>query len=101
MKESRGAFGDRGVLIAQIVFLSTFYIFAVGVIAFFSYSIYRSLVNHDVVAHTLIISSLIGCAFLILVSVVTMVCTVLIKEGQRKALENGGTTDEAEDIQTP
>ena len=96
MRESHGAFGDRAVLVAQITFLSTFYIFAFGVISFFAYSIYRSLVNHDVVGHTVIISSLIGCAFLILVFVVTMVCTVLIKEGQKKVSEHGGVANEKE-----
>jgi predicted PurR-regulated permease PerM len=100
MKGSQGSFGDKGVFVAQIMFLSTFYIFAFGVISFFAYSIYRSLVNHDVVGHTVIISSLIGSAFLILVFVVTMVCTVLIKEG-RKASEHGGVANEKEIDHTP
>lgn len=96
MKVFQGSFGDKAVLIAQIMFLSTFYIFALGVIAFFSYSIYSSLVNHDVVVHTVIISSLIGLTFLILVAVVTMVLTVLIKEGQKKVSEKGGVANETE-----
>ncbi len=69
----------------RIMSPSTFYIFAFWVISFFVYSNYRSLVNHDVVGHTVTISSLIGCAFLILVFVVSMVCTVLLKQSQKKA----------------
>jgi predicted PurR-regulated permease PerM len=96
MKTPRGSFTDRELLVAQLMFLSTFYIFAIGVISFFAYSIYRSLVNHDVVGHTVIISSLIGSAFLILVFVVTMVCTVLIKEGRKKVSDRGGVANEKE-----
>jgi uncharacterized BrkB/YihY/UPF0761 family membrane protein len=96
MKKPQGSFTDRELLVVQLMFLSTFYIFATAVVSFFAYSIYRSLVNHDVVGHTVIISTLIGSAFLILVFVVTMVCTVLLKESRKNVSEHGGAAHEKE-----
>jgi hypothetical protein len=61
-----------------------------GIISSFADSIYRLFVDHDVVGHTVIMSSLMGCVFLILVSVVTIVRAVLIRTGQEKVKASEG-----------
>jgi hypothetical protein len=52
-------------------------------------------VNNDAWVHAVIITTVITFAFLILISVVTMVFTVLIKEGRKKVSENGGVANES------
>jgi hypothetical protein len=95
MKES-SASGNKAVLVVQILLLLSFYIFASGVFTFLGYAVYRSLVNNDAWVHAVIITTVITFAFLILISVVTMVFTVLIKEGRKKVSENGGLGSEKE-----
>jgi len=96
MKESNVSLGNKAVLGAQILLLLSFYTFASGVITFVVYAVYRSLVNNDAWVHAVIIATVITFAFLILISVVTMIFTVLIKEGRKKVSENGGVANERE-----
>ena len=79
----------------QVFLLVIFYIFALGVFTFLGFAIYRSVVNNDHPTHAIILSSVISIAFLIIGSVMTMVFTVIIKEGQRKIRENGGSANES------
>ncbi|MFZ3115700.1 MAG: hypothetical protein WA133_13395 [Syntrophales bacterium] len=79
----------------QVFLLVLFYIFALGVFTFLGFAIYRSVVNNDHPTHAIILSSVISIAFLIIGSVMTMVFTVIIKEGQRKIRENGGSANES------
>ena len=96
MKEAGGPMGSKAVLGVQILLLLSFYIFALGVFTFLGYAVYRSLVNNDAWVHAVIIATVITFAFLILISVITMVFTVLIKEGRKKVSENGGLAHEKE-----
>lgn len=96
MKEARASSGNKTVLGVQIFLLLSFYIFTAGVLTFLGYAVYSSLVNNDAPVHAVVIASVITFAFLILTSVVTMVFTVLIKEGQKKISENGGVANESE-----
>ncbi len=96
MKEANASIGNKAVLVAQILLLLSFYIFASGVFTFLGYAVYRSLVNNDAWVHAVVIATVITFAFIILISVVTMVFTVLIKEGQKKVAENGGLASEKE-----
>lgn len=96
MKEANASIGNKSVLVVQILLLLSFYIFASGVFTFLGYAVYRSLVNNDAWVHAVVIATVITFAFLILTSVVTMVFTVLIKEGQKKVAENGGLASEKE-----
>lgn len=91
MNMYQGSRGDKAVLGVQILMLLSFYGFAAGVFAFLGYAVYRSFLNQDAWAHAVIIATVITFAFLILISVVTMVFTVLIKEGQKNLLNNGGS----------
>lgn len=84
---SRGA--TKAVFGVQIFLLVAFYAFAAGVITFLGYGLYRSLVNNDHWGHALIITALITFAFVILISVMTMIFVVLLREGRRVA-KNGG-----------
>jgi hypothetical protein len=95
MKEARAYNGNKSVLVMQILLLFFFYIFASGVLTFLGYAVYRSLVNNDAWVHAVIISTVITFAFLILTSVMTMIFTVLIREGWKKASENGGVANES------
>lgn len=79
----------------QVFLLVIFYIFALGVFTFLGFAIYRSVVNNDHPTHAIILSSVISIAFLIIGSVMTMVFTVIIKEGRRKIRENGGSANES------
>ncbi len=90
MKEDNESVRKKVVLYLQISLLGCFYLFALGVFTFLGCAIYRSVVNNDHPVHAIVLSTVITCAFLIVTSVVTMVFTVIIKEGQRKARENGG-----------
>ncbi len=96
MKEANASIGNKAVLVVQILLLLSFYIFVSGVFTFLGYAVYRSLVNNDAWVHAVVIATVITFAFLILTSVVTMVFTVLIKEGQKKVAENGGLASEKE-----
>ena len=93
MKEAGASIRNKAVLVAQIVLLLSFYLFASGVFTFLGYAVYRSLVNNDAWVHALVIATVITFAFLILTSVVTMIFTVLIKEGRKKVAENGGAAN--------
>ncbi len=95
MKEVNESVRKKVVLYLQISLLGCFYMFALGVFTFLGCAIYRSVVNNDHPVHAIVLSSVITCAFLIITSVVTMVFTVIIKEGQRNARENGGTANES------
>ena len=94
MEKASGSNGNRAVLSVQILLLLSFYIFASGVFTFLGYAVYRSLVNDDAWVHAVIIATVITFAFLILISVITMVFTVLIKEGRKKVSEKGGLAHE-------
>jgi len=96
MKESDTSVENKAVLSIQILLLLSFYAFASGVIAFVVYAVYRSLVSNDAWVHAVIIATVITFAFLILISVMTMVFTVLIKEGRKKVWEKGGVANERE-----
>ncbi len=95
MKDSRLSAGDRKVIGIQILLLLSFYLFASGVLAFIFYGLYRSLVNNDAWGHALIIAILITFAFLILITVVSTVFIVFIKEGL-KVSKSGGLANERE-----
>jgi hypothetical protein len=95
MKEDNESVRKKVVLRLQISLLGFFYLFALGVFAFLGCAIYRSVVNNDHPVHAIVLSSVITCAFLIITSVMTMVFTVIIKEGQRNARENGGAANES------
>src|SRR5450759_488313 len=95
MKEVNESVRKRQVLYLQISLLGCFYMFALGVFTFLGCAIYRSVVNNDHPVHAIVLSSVITCAFLIITSVMTMVFTVIIKEGQRNARENGGAAHES------
>ena len=91
MKESNSAGRNKVILTCQIGLLLGFYTFVSGVFTFLWYAVYRAFTIHDSpVGHALILASLISFAFIILTSVVTMVFTTIIREGQRKITENGG-----------
>ena len=95
MKEGNESVRKKVVLYLQISLLGCFYLFALGVFIFLGCAIYRSVVNNDHPVHAIVLSSVITFAFLIITSVMTMVFTVIIKEGQRKARENGGSVHES------
>ena len=95
MKEGNESVRKKVLLGLQIFLLGCFYMFALGVFTFLGCAIYRSVVNNDHPVHAIVLSSVITCAFLIITSVMTMVFTVIIKEGQRKARENGGAANES------
>jgi len=90
MKAVNESVRKKVVLYLQILLLCCFYMFALGVFTFLGCAIYRSVVHNDHPVHAIILSSVITGAFLIITSVMTMVFTVIIKEGQRHARENGG-----------
>lgn len=96
MKEVNTSIENKVVLSVQVFLLIGFYIFAAGVFTFLWYAVYRSVVDNDHPVHAVVLASVITFAFLILVSVVTMVFTVVIKEGQKKVPENGGSVNEGE-----
>ncbi len=96
MKKSSASIENKAVLGVQILLILSFYTFAAGVITFVVYAVYRSLVNNDAWVHAVIIATVITFAFLILISVVTMVFTVMIKEGRKQVSENGGVANERE-----
>lgn len=96
MKNGETSARNKVVLGMQVFLLVIFYIFALGVFTFLGSAIYRSVVNNDHPTHAIILSSVISIAFLIIGSVMTMVFTVIIKEGQRKIRENGGSANESE-----
>jgi len=96
MKEVNRSIENKVVLSVQVFLLMGFYIFASGVFTFLWYAVYRSVVENDHPVHAVVLASVITFAFLILTSVVTMVFTVVIKEGQKKVRENGGSVNEGE-----
>jgi|SRR3972149_8532032 len=96
MKEVNTSIENKVVLSVQVSLLICFYIFAAGVFTFLWYAVYRSVVENDHPVHAVVLASVITFAFLILTSVVTMVFTVVIKEGQKKVRENGGSVNEGE-----
>ena len=96
MKEVNTSIENKVVLSVQVFLLMGFYIFASGVFTFLWYAVYRSVVENDHPVHAVVLASVITFAFLILTSVVTMVFTVVIKEGQKKVQENGGSVNEGE-----
>lgn len=96
MEEESASGRNKVVLGLQIFLLVIFYIFALGVFTFLGSAVYRSVVNNDHPTHAIILSSVISIAFLIIGSVMTMVFSVIIKEGQRKIRENGGSANEGE-----
>ena len=96
MKAVNTSIENKVVLSVQVSLLICFYIFAAGVFTFLWYAVYRSVVENDHPVHAVVLASVITFAFLILTSVVTMVFTVVIKEGQKKVRENGGSVNEGE-----
>ena len=96
MKAVNTSIENKVVLSVQVSLLICFYIFAAGVFTFLWYAVYRSVVENDHPVHAVVLASVITFAFLILTSVVTMVFTVVIKEGQKKVPENGGSVNEGE-----
>lgn len=96
MIEGNKAKRNKVILSLQVFLLLCFYMFALGVFAFLGGAVYRSVVNNDHPVHAIVLSSVITFAFLIITSVMTMVFTVVIKEGQRKIRENGGSANEGE-----
>lgn len=97
MKEYNTAGRNKVILGCQIGLLLGFYIFVLGVFTFLWYAVYRAFAEHDnPVAHAVIMASVITFAFIILTSVVTLVFTTIIREGQRKIVENGGPANESE-----
>ena len=96
MKGVNRSIENKVVLSVQVFLLVCFYIFALGVFTFLWYAVYRSVVDNDHPVHAVVLASVITFAFLILTSVVTMVFTVVIKEGQKKVRENGGSVNEGE-----
>jgi len=96
MKESYTAIGNKVILRCQISLLVAFYVFVLGVFTFLWYAVYRAFAEHDnPVAHSVILASVITFAFVILTTVVTMVFTTIIREGQRKIKGNGGPANES------
>ncbi len=96
MKEDNPSIRNKVVLGAQISLLLCFYLFALGVFIFLGAAVYRSVVNNDHPVHAMVLSSVVSFAFLILTSVVTMVFTIIIREGQKRVSENGGRASESE-----
>ena len=96
MREGDPFVNDKAMRGLQIFLLVCFYMFALGVFIFLGSAVYRSVVNHDHPVHAVIMSSVVTFAFLILTSVMTMVFTVIIKEGQKKVRKNGGPVNESE-----
>jgi RsiW-degrading membrane proteinase PrsW (M82 family) len=90
MKETNPSKGDKIVLRLQISLVVFFYIFASGVFIFLWYAVYKSVVGNDHPVHAVVLASVITFAFLILTLVMTMVFSVIIREGQRKITGNGG-----------
>ena len=96
MKESNTAVGNKVILGCQVSLLLGFYAFVLGVFTFLWYAVYRAFAEHDSpVAHAVILASVITFAFIILTSVVTMVFTTIIREGQRNIMGNGGPANES------
>ncbi len=95
MKEGNASVRNKVVLGLQILLIGCYYMFALGVFTFLGFAVYRSVVNNDHPVHAIVLSSVITFAFLIITSVMTMVFTVIIKEGQRKVRENGGSANES------
>ena len=96
MNESNTATGNKVILGCQISLLLGFYVFVSGVFTFLWYAVYRAFAEHDnPVAHAVILASVITFAFIILTSVVTMVFTTIIREGQRNIMGNGGPANES------
>ena len=96
MKESCTAAENKIILSCQICLLLGFYIFVSGVFTFLWYAVYRAFAEHDSpVAHAVILASVITFAFVILTTVVTMVFTTIIREGQKKIMGNGGPANES------
>lgn len=97
MKGSNTAAGNKVILGFQIGLLLGFYVFVLGVFTFLWYAVYRAFTEHDnPVPHAVIMASVITFAFIILTSVVTMVFTTIIREGQKKVPESGGSVNEGE-----
>lgn len=95
MKENNPSKGDKIVLGVQISLVVFFFIFASGVFTFLWYAVYSSVVGNDHPVHAVVLASVITFAFLILTTVMTMIFSVIIKEGQRKIMGNGGPTNES------
>lgn len=96
MKESSAAGRNKVILWCQIGLLLGFYAFVLGVFTFLWYAVYRAFMEHDSpIGHALILASIITFAFIILTTVVSMVFTTIIREGQRKIRENGGPANES------
>lgn len=83
MEESNPSMVNKMVLGVQISLLICFYVFVLGVLTFLGYAVYRSVANNDHPVHAVVLASVITFAFLILTSVVTMVFSVVIKEGRK------------------
>ncbi len=94
MKNDDTSKRNKIILSLQVSLLLCFYAFALGVFTFLGCAVYRSVVNHDHPVHAIVLSSVITFAFLIITTVMTMVFTTIIKEGQRRVRENGGLANE-------
>ncbi len=90
MKNDDTSKRNKIILGLQVSLLLCFYAFALGVFTFLGCAVYRSVVNHDHPVHAIVLSSVVTFAFLIITTVMTMVFTTIIKEGQRRVRENGG-----------
>lgn len=85
MIEPEKSIENKIIRAIQISLLALFYVFSSGVITFVSYGVYRSWINNDGWIQATIIATLIITVFIILISVITMVFGVMIKEGQKQA----------------
>ncbi len=95
MKEGNPSIRGKVILGLQISLLLCFYLFASGVFIFLGSALYRSIANQDHPVHAIVMSSVVTVAFLIITTVMTMVFTVIIKEGQKRIRENGGPVNES------
>ncbi len=95
MKEGDPSVRGKVILGLQISLLLCFYMFALGVLTFLGSAVYRSVVSGDHPVHAVVLSSVITFAFLIITTVMTMVFTVIIKEGQKRIREKGGPVNES------
>lgn len=96
MKVPNGSREDRVVLGVQISILICFYLFTAGVFAFLWHAVYRSVADNDHPVHAVVLASVITFAFLILASVMTMIFSVIIREGRKKFPASGGSANETE-----
>jgi len=94
MEGNRHSREDKVILGVQVALVVLFYLFAVGGFVFVWYAFYRSVTEGDHPTHALILATIVSFAFTILTTVMTMIFSVIIKEGRKKLPENGGSANE-------